>query len=554
MADDYRRYPSPDAPTERIRPHRGQPVRRRWPPIIGYGALGLVSLLVLGLTGFAWATYTSVNDHVHRSDAVSASGVKHSLNGDTNILIMGLDTRLDENGNPLPQNVYDALHAGDSTDGGNNSNVLMLLHVPADGSQATEISIPRDDYVDLPGAPDGVHKEKIKEAYGLAMDQEAKLLVRQGVPESPAREQQERDAGRQEEMKTVSQFLGDVAIDHFVEVTLVAFYEIAQVVAPIQVCVLYPTSDTYSNANFQAGPQELNATQALAFVRQRRDVGVASLGRISDYYTQHHLDFTDLDRERRQQAFIASLAYKLKQAGTITNPAQLSSILNVAEANIAVDSGLNLLEFAQEASNLTGGNVAFHTLPTVGPMNAGTAAHPNDVNQVDVPAVQADVRSLLGGGKPSPPAPSTKPTSTVNTAPPSAPVEVYNASGRGHLAATVADALSGKGFTRGTVGNEPAGRATSVVEYGTGASSAATTVAAALGGLGTQASPAVTSGHVRVILGTDFQMPAGMGTTGAKPTTTAPPPSQPAPSNNGNNDADTDPMSSISGGTVPCVK
>ncbi len=526
--------------------------RRRWPLVTGYSVLGLVSLLVLGLTGFAWATYNSVNDAVHKSDVISSNKDQTSVNGDTNILIMGLDTRLDENGNPLPQNIYDALHAGDGSDGGNNANVLMLLHVPGNGSQATEISIPRDDYVDLPGCPDGTCKEKIKQAYGLAMDQEARLLVKQGIPDSPAREQQERDAGRQEEIKTVSQFLGGVAIDHFVEVTLVAFYEIAQVVAPIPVCVLYPTSDNYSGANFQAGQQELNAAQALAFVRQRRDVGVASGGRIKDYYTEHGLNFTDLDRERRQQAFIASLAYKLKQAGTITSPSQLEQILNVAEANIAVDSGLNLLQFAQQASNLTGGNVTFHTLPVESYPDLGGSI--GDVNEVNVPEVQADVRSLLGGGPDTSTSSSAgAPTTTTSTTPPpSGTVEVYNASGQAHIAGTVETALVGQGFTRGSTGNSLE-QSSSVVEYGTD-SSAATAAATALGGLTTKHVASIPAGYVRVILGRDFSLPAGMSSAGPTPTSTAPLPSQSAPSNNGNNDADNDPMSSISGGGVPCVK
>ena len=99
-----------------------------------------------------------------------------------------------------------------------------------------------------------------------------------------------------------SVILGGVPVDHFVEVTLVAFYEIAQVVQPITVCVNANTQDSYSGANFHKGLQQINAAQALAFVRQRRDD------------THLWLNFTDLDRERRQQAFIASLAYQLKQA------------------------------------------------------------------------------------------------------------------------------------------------------------------------------------------------------------------------------------------------
>jgi LCP family protein required for cell wall assembly len=507
--------------------------------VTGYTVLGLVSLLVLSLTGYAWATYTTFNNDLHRSNAKTASGVKSSLNGDTNILIMGLDTRLDENGNPLPQNIYDALHAGDQSDGGENSNVLMLLHVPASG-QATEISIPRDDYVDLPGCPDGSCKEKIKQGYGLAFDQERKLLVKQGVT-GAALEQQSRDAGREEEMKTVSQFLGNIPIDHFIEVTLVAFFEIADVVQPVTVCLQKATQDTYSGANFPAGQVQLDASQALAFVRQRRD------NVKGDFY---YNNFTDLDRERRQQAFIASLAFKLKQAGTFANPTKLSGILNVAEQNIAVDQGFDLITFAGEAENLTSGNISFHTVPIASYANMGGSI--GDVNVVSLPAVQADVRSLLGGGStaPSGAAPTTT-TTTPSSPPPSGTVDVENASGITHEAEEVANALGAKGFTKGTTATQ-ATRTTSVVEYGTD-SAAATAVADALG-LTPEHDSAIAAGHVRVILGKDFTMPKGLGSGSTTPTSTGPLPSQPAPDNNGNNDADTNPMSSISGGGIPCVK
>lgn len=129
---------------------------------------------------------------------------------------MGLDSRLDENGNPLPQSLYDALDTGGPDVGGYNTNVLMLLHIPGDGGRATAMSIPRDDYVALAGSPDGESMGKIKQAYGLAFDQQHRALVAQGVTDRTALEQQSRDAGRNAEISTVSQFLGGVSIDHFV--------------------------------------------------------------------------------------------------------------------------------------------------------------------------------------------------------------------------------------------------------------------------------------------------------------------------------------------------
>ncbi len=125
--------------------------------------------------------------------------------------------------------------------------MLILLHVPADGRKATGLSIPRDDYVALPGCPDGQCMGKIKQAYGLGYDQASRTLARQGAPFGAARVQRQRDAGRLAEIAAVEQFLGGVHVDHFVEVTLVAFYELAQVVQPITVCVNNDTQDLRSS-------------------------------------------------------------------------------------------------------------------------------------------------------------------------------------------------------------------------------------------------------------------------------------------------------------------
>ena len=355
-------------------------------------------------------------------------------------------------------------------------------------------------------------------------------------------EQQSRDAGREEQERVVSQFLGGIPIDHFIEVTLVAFFEIAGVVQPVTVCLQKATQDTFSGANFPAGMVQLNASQSLAFVRQRRD------NVKGDFY---YNNFTDLDRERRQQAFIASLAHKLKQAGTFANPSRLTDILNVAEQNIAVDDGFDLIKFAGEAESLTSGNVSFHTLPIASYADLGGSI--GDVNIVSVPAVQADVQSLIGGGSTTPSGSTTPTTTTQSGPPPSGTIDVENASGVAHEAEKVLDALGGKGYRKGT-SSTVATRATSVVEYGTD-SAAATAVAQALG-LTPEHDSTIPAGHVRVVLGKDFSMPKnlGSGSTSSTPTSVGPLPSQPPPDNSGNNDADTNPMSSISGGGIPCVK
>jgi LCP family protein required for cell wall assembly len=502
----------------KVRPaHRSG--RRR---AITLSAVGLVLLLVLSVGGYAVFQYVSLTTGIKRSDILGTP--KPTATGDTNILIMGLDSRLDENGNPLPAKIYDALHAGDQSNGGLNANVLMLLHVPGNGSKATEISIPRDDYAHLAGCPDGECNGKIKQAYGLAFDQESRLIAGQSGLDSTQRQQKERDAGRKAEIMTVTQFLGGVPVDHFVEVTLVAFYEIAQVVQPITVCVNEDTKDSYSGANFHKGYQQINASQALAFVRQRRDD------------THPSLNFTDLDRERRQQAFIASLAYQLKQADTFTNPIKMAQILDVAKQNTAIDSGLDLLTLAQQASNLTGGNVTFYTLPID---HFGTDPLGEDVNFVNLPLIQATVHHLL-----SPP---------VTTAP--VVVDTVNASGRSDLTGQLDRALTTHGFHPGTASTGAALVQTSVVQYGAGAGTSAASLARALGGLPTQNIALLHPSSIRVVIGTDFTLPTAVATARPSPSPTTPATATPVQAAGpGVTAPPPTALSTLSGGGIPCVK
>ncbi len=512
--------------------------RRR---IVLLGAAALVFLLV----GYGVFQYVTLTAGIKRSDILGASG---SPDGASNILVMGLDSRVDENGNPLPKDIYDALHAGDQSNGGLNANVLMLVHLPADGSKATEISIPRDDYVDLAGCPDGQCKGKIKQAYGLAFAAEATQLVKDKTLTPTQREQKQRDAGRSAQIATVKQFLGNVPIDHFVEVTMVAFYQLAQVVQPITVCVAQDTQDRYSGADFHAGTQQINAAQALAFVRQRRD--------------EHHpqLNFTDLDRERRQQAFIASLATQLKQAGTLANPSTLTGVLAVARQNIAVDNGLDLLSLADQASRMAGGNVTYYTLPVD---HFGKDPLGEDVNVINVPRIQATVAALLGPTSASTPLapsdpvpaqpPTTAPTDRVTA------VDIVNSSGRPGLGTALSRALGRMGYPTVTTTTGNRHTAASTILYPPGGQHAADQLAAAVPGAGTNSSAAVAAGTLRIVLGSGFTLPPAppspAATTGPRPDSpgagtaaTAVPitPAGAAPPPNA--------MSALSGAGVPCVK
>jgi LCP family protein required for cell wall assembly len=489
-----------------------------------------------------------VTTGITRSHALAGAPV--SAGQDMNVLVMGLDSRLDEQGNPLPQEIYNQLHAGDDSVGGYNSNVLIVLHIPGDGSRATALSIPRDDYVQLYGCGySPCPKGKIKEAYGRAYIEQKQKLLDEGYKDGTVTlEQASREAGRKAEIETVRAFLGGshgIPIDHFVEVTLVAFFQIAQVVAPITVCVNENTSDSYSGARFRKGPQQIDARQAVAFVRQRRD-------------PNEDLMFTDLDRDRRQQAFLLALSHKLQETGTLTNVGELQGIFDVAKQNIAIDQTPDMGLLARVAGRLTGGNITFYTLPVdhFGQVDDGSG-NMSDVNIVDLDTIRAIVKRYF---QPAPATPATTPSSVSTTVPAADGVvlNVVNSADVNGLAGQLETALSQRGFTRGsaTSGGE---HSASRIEYGTGAQQAAQQLGSMLSVNTTQPDENLPAGTVRLTVGSDFTPPADLIPQSAasdddsSTTAVTVPTPVSATATGADAPAPTD-LTSLSSAGVPCVK
>ncbi len=442
--------------------------------------------------------------------------------------------------------LYKALHTGDSRIGGFNSNVLMYIHIPADGSKATGIAIPRDDYVDIPDCPSGVCRTKIKEAYGLAFNQKVQELARTGVT-GDAAHQQARDAGRAAQVATVEQFLG-VRINHFVEVTMVGFFQVAQVVQPITVCLKHDTQDRFSGADFTAGTQQIDAEQAMAFVRQRRD-------------TVHpDLAFTDLDRSRRQQAFIVSLFLQLKQAGTLLNPTKLTGLVDVAKQNIVVDEALSPLELAKLGSKMSGGNIHFYTLPV---KEFGTDPHGASINIVDPIEIRAIVQRLLHPPAKTPtvapsPTPTVKPTAVDPSLAKDSTVSVLNASGQPGAARALLGWLEGQQFRAAEIGNHQHA-ATSRITYGPHSQAAAEQLAALLGDIPAQPDAALPADRLQVLIGADLTIGPNGTATLATPTpepTPTPTPKDPVSATGGGRaGAAPNALTDLSGSSgIPCVK
>jgi LCP family protein required for cell wall assembly len=470
----------------------------------GYALSCVAAALVLAVSGFS---YFVVRD-------VSAIGGSHAINsgpsiGAQNILLMGLESRTDWNGNVLPNDILSALHAGSRQGvlyegvGGNATNTLILIHIPAGGKKAIGFSIPRDDWVTFPQTYDNQTQGKIDQAYGDALA-EKESQVRQQNPNMSQSQVafQGNEAGRAATVATVESFTG-VHIDHFAEVNLDGFYELAKVLGGVQVCLKHPVpQDSYSGFYARkAGYQHLNAKMALAFVRQR-----------------HGLLNGDLDRTHRQQAFLDSVMQQLRTEGVLGDLGKINSLLSVAKQYVITDSGWNLLDFATQMRSLTSGNLSFNTLPIESYITiAGQSA-----NQVNVPYIQQLIRNTFypvptasGSARPKPTA-----TATVSAAEAAATtVDVFNGGSTQGLANDVSAALTKDGFKAGQVSNTTPLTATQVL-YGTGAGTSGAKIASMFG-VSATASAAVAPGHVQVNLGANARIPGA--TPSASNSAAAPP-------------------------------
>jgi LCP family protein required for cell wall assembly len=321
----------------------------------GYTIGCLVAVLAMVVSGFGYYVKTSVAS-IGGSNAVIGS----ASTGAMNILLMGLESRTYWSGQPLPHSLTNAMHIGSV--GGQATNTLIVLHIFAGGRKAVGFSIPRDDWVTFPQAYDGQTQGKIDQAYGFALAEKEQSLAGQGLTQGQIG-YLGNEAGRKAEIATV-QMLAGIKIDHFAELNLLGFYQLAKVFDGITVCLTEENGGQNlqdGNSGFNAvadgyklstgGSQylHLDAAQSLAFVRER-----------------DNLPNGDLDRTHRQQAIVDYVLWKLKHQGTFTDLSQLSSLLSVARTYLVTDSGWNLLDFLPELSALSGDNLTFKTLPITG--------------------------------------------------------------------------------------------------------------------------------------------------------------------------------------------
>jgi LCP family protein required for cell wall assembly len=306
-------------------PGPGTPKRRRRGRL-AFWLLGIVLAIGLLLGGSGVGAFLYVQ---HRLDQnierfadpfgplVEAERPKVAATGAMNILLLGSDSRI-------------STDPGAWIRGAQRTDAIMIAHIPADRSQLTVTSIPRDSWVTVPGHG----KNKINAGFSFGGPT---LMV-----------------------KTVEKFTG-VRIDHVVIVDFEGFKDITDDLDGVRINVARSTSDERST--FAAGPQTMDGDTALKYVRQR-----------------HNLPGGDFDRVKRQQNWIRAVALKTLDKGTLTSPLKLNAVLGSLTSSISADDGFSIgkmRSLAVSMRSVRGDDLTFLTAPV-----AGTGRSPDGVQSI----------------------------------------------------------------------------------------------------------------------------------------------------------------------------
>jgi LCP family protein required for cell wall assembly len=401
----------PEDDARPVRHARGNAHRRRWPRVVLYT---LVFLLVVSAGG-GFYVYHRLNANIASSDLFSGTtgseGVKKAdAEGrfPVNVLVIGTDSRAD---------AADCKLGGACGDTAGLADVELLVHVSADRSNISAVSIPRDLMTDLPGCKDTENGTSVGERYGQI---NASLVYGPGCT-----------------VAAVHQLTG-VTIDHFAMVDFSGVIAMSDATGGVGVCVNNNVYDDYSHLKLSKGKHTLKGQAALEFVRTRHGFG----------------DGSDLGRTYGQHAFLSGAIQAIKAKGTLLNPTKLLGVANAATKALTVDDGLDsipkLISLAKEFNKVDTDRITFTTMQTAADPNnsakvvAAPAAAKLFATLVDdrsLSKAKSTATSTASASASASPTPAATPTSKTFFS-----VKVQNHSGIDGRATKVSTALKKEGY------------------------------------------------------------------------------------------------------------
>jgi LCP family protein required for cell wall assembly len=317
--------------------------------------------------------------------------------GGANYLVVGSDTRSFVS-DPLEEQAF----GNSSTNEGQRSDTIMVVHVEPAAQRTLIVSFPRDLWVHIAGHGDA----KINAAYNY---------------------------GAQTLIDTINQNF-DIPIQHYIELNFKSFVGLVDELGRVPTYIPYPARDAYTGLDQpNPGCVTLDGEQSLQWVRSR----------YLEYQNPQTKQWVyadilpDIGRIGRQQDFIRELAGMAVQK-SLANPFTANVVADQVVKNLKVDDAFDkgamfdLIDALRTVNTQDQSSLEFATMPYKGgPKQSG-----QDVLYVDT-ANEGQLLDRLRAFNDKPP---------PQPAPGTITVRVVNTSGRPGLATAISDRLRELGF------------------------------------------------------------------------------------------------------------
>ncbi|MDI3409078.1 LCP family protein [Streptomyces sp. B-S-A6] len=366
-----------------------------------------LSMVVLAAAGIGHAVVTGLDTGISRVDPFRDMKNRPSAGDGMNILLVGTDGR---------DKISEAQRTKYQLGGApcHCTDTIMIVHISADRSRASIVSLPRDSYAEAPAHTDQnsgekhrTHPIKLNSAYA--------------------------EGGPNLTVRTV-EHMTKVKIDHYLEVDFTSFMKTVDVLGGVEICTTSPLKDSYTGLDLQPGRHQLNGGEALQYVRSRHIDGAA-----------------DLSRMQRQQRFMAAVIAKATSSGVLLNPVKFRDVTQSVLGSVRADRSFGtdeMLALGRAMRNFTPASSEFASVP-IGKMGYAVPEIGSTIKWDEKKSKK--LFQALRDDKPlSPQQPRTakpKPKAlAVDVAPQQIRVQVENGTKTEGLGLTVDKALRGTGF------------------------------------------------------------------------------------------------------------
>ncbi|ATL28227.1 LCP family protein [Streptomyces formicae] len=384
----------------------------------------VLAVLIIGTAGAGYLYYQHLNNSLQTDDLNlgehRAPAPTPNAAGQTpmNILLIGSDAR-DSKANQKLGGAKETFGAPPLAD------VQMLLHLSADRSNMSVVSMPRDTLLQIPKCTDPDDGKVYPQTGPKYMTNES---LGHGGPGC-----------------TVATWekLTKIHIDHFMMVDFAGVVSMADAIGGVPVCVdknihSRTSQGKGSGLKLKKGTTEVKGEQALQWLRTRYGFEGG----------------TDISRAKAQHMYMNALVRKLRENTGLTSPNQLRKLAEKAVDALKVDDGLGSIKKLYDLGNELKKVPAERTTMTTMPFDyAGERVVPKPGDAEQLFRLVRDDIPLDGKGKKKKPA-KEKLSDDPAAADDKIAIQVQNGTRTDALApvpgraSTVAQLLSGKGFAK----------------------------------------------------------------------------------------------------------